>query len=140
MRRRRPIGGSLLPVLLLGLALAAEPRAGLTFCIAADGHAAVELAHAAAPCTRDARRHHGETGRLDARDLSRHPCRDVPLLRADAALAPSAEVSIAAAPAPMATLAFVARPPAPRPGPRRATERARAPDASVALRTVVLLV
>ena len=79
---------ALLVLLLVGL----EVPAGLALCVADDGHAAIELAHAEQPCTSHLLRHHPEVPALGlaASDLDGHPCRDIPLLECSARREPPA--------------------------------------------------
>lgn len=62
-------------VLLAGL----ELPTGLSVCVAEDGHATIEVAHAELPCTSHLRRHHPD-GAVEASHLGEHPCRDLPFL------------------------------------------------------------
>ena len=84
----------MLRVILL-LAMGVQGPFGLTLCLADDGHAILELAHGAAPCASEVRRHHPDAETLAEHEFARHPCRDVPLLErasyrtADAASLPT---------------------------------------------------
>ena len=75
--KRRPTVGA-----LVFLLVALELPAGLSLCIADDGHSTIELAHAASPCTSHFQRHHPGAGAVEANHLDDHPCRDIPLLEA----------------------------------------------------------
>jgi hypothetical protein len=99
--RRAGIVLRLLIVLLAGL----ELPAGLSVCVADDGHATIELAHAELPCTSHVRRHHPDSV-VEANHLGEHPCRDLPFLGASARRdAPSSRLVLAeGAPAQAAAL------------------------------------
>jgi hypothetical protein len=74
-RRHAGIVLRLLIVLLAGL----ELPAGLSICVAEDGHATIEVAHAELPCTSHLERHHPDDA-VEANHLGAHPCRDLPFL------------------------------------------------------------
>lgn len=64
-------------VLVLQLLGAILPGSSLVFCVAADGHTAVEVAHADGRCLTDYQRHHPHA--TDTCDFDRHACVDVVL-------------------------------------------------------------
>lgn len=61
-------------VLVLQLLGGILPGSSLVLCVAADGHTAVEVAHADGRCIADYQRHHPEV--TDACDLDQHACVD----------------------------------------------------------------
>lgn len=66
----------------LQLLVSAETPYGLNLCVAEDGHATLEFSHVEPSCAQDSLRHHPDQRVIDAQDLARHPCKDVPLLGA----------------------------------------------------------
>lgn len=66
---------------------------GRMLCIGADGHVAIEVAHAGA-CEVESRRHHGHESDV-ARACSEHACTDI--LLADASTRPSTDTNVAPA-------------------------------------------
>jgi len=80
VRRRYRIAGAAWLFIGLQLLAGAGGPLGVELCVADDGHTSIELAHAELPCAGDVRRHHSPARTVDAVDLERHPCRDVPLL------------------------------------------------------------
>jgi hypothetical protein len=123
---------------LVFLLAALELPAGLSLCIAADGHSTIELAHAASPCTSHFQRHHPGAATVEANHLDDHTCRDVPLLEGSARRdAPSSHSVSAEAHALIhSACAIGARPPIRAPLPTAA----RALGARTTERSVVLLI
>jgi hypothetical protein len=114
----------------------------IVLCVAADGHIALEMPHAAGPCLTDFNRHHPGAPHLDTFDIDRHGCQDTLLSQPPAwrnektasarAVGPSA---VAAISSPSRSIAPSTGPPTGLPGEVVAAARQLA-----ALRTVVLLV
>ncbi len=137
-RRGRAIGWLVVAIQLL---ISVEAPVGLNLCIAEDGHTAIEFSHAQQPsCNRDSERHHPGEQVSDAHDVARHPCNDVPLLRATAYVTTAQPRHLL--PALLALPESIQIPQtrgleAPSLGP---VEQFIAPNATHLLRTVVLLV
>ncbi len=68
--------------ILLQLIVSVEVSFGLNLCVAEDGHTTLEFGHSELPCVQDSLRHHPDDEAIDAHELTRHPCQDLPLLGA----------------------------------------------------------
>jgi hypothetical protein len=128
------VPGVRLSLLALQLVLSAFPGADLAICIAADGHTAVEVAHAARGCRTEVERHHPGAGATY--DLGQHPCVDIVLAQPSLRSAPGADVLALCG----AALPFVGLATAPGRGGPQGLPPSRLDGSVPAGRTTVLIV
>jgi hypothetical protein len=138
MRRTRRVTAwsAVLLQILVCIGLASD----VVLCIAADGHIALEMPHAAGPCLTDYDRHHPGASRLEGCDARNHGCRDTELSQPEAWRDEETAAESALA-SPLAAVAL-------RPEPVHlwkhplspSVEAPRTPTQPARLRTVVLLV
>ncbi len=122
---------------LLQLIAGVESAMGLSLCIAEDGHASLELAHADETCALEVERHHPELDEIGAEELAEHPCRDLSLHMSECGPG-SSEPEIA----PLVAATVPADPDVSEepPDPLHERKTARDPPGALRYHTIVLLI